>query len=125
MLIDTDVLIWFFRGNRRAAEAVDAADARTISVITYMELLQGVRDKGEMKTIKSFLADLRFRLLPLSENIGHRASIYLEEYGLAFAMHMADALIAATAVEHHEILLTGDRKHYKPIKELEKVVFRP
>ena len=125
MLVDTDVLIWVLRGNPKAARAVDAAPQRAVSVITYMELLQGARDKREVKTIKSFLADMQFRMLPLAENIGHRASIYLEEYGLSVAMTFADALIAAAAVEANEALLTANDKHYRPIKELQIKRFRP
>jgi predicted nucleic acid-binding protein len=125
VLFDTDVLIWVLRGRAKAADAVDAAEARAIAVVTYMELLQGARDSREVKAIKSFLADLKFRTLPLTENIGHRASIYMEEYGLSIAMSMADALIAATAIEANEKLITGNEKHYKAIKELQLVRFRP
>lgn len=125
MLFDTDVLIWVLRGNVKAAQAVDAAESRGLSVVAYMELLQGARDKREVKAIKSFLADMQFRMLPLTENIGHRASIYMEEYGLSASMSMADALIAATAIESNEQLLTGNDRHYKPIKELEVKRFRP
>ncbi len=124
MIIDTDVLIWVLRGNPKAARAVDRAHGRAISVVTYMELVQGARDKREMGAIKSFLADLRFGLLPLTENIGHRASIYMEEYGLSAGMTMAYALIGATAVECHEQLLTANVKHYKPIRELQIKTFR-
>ena len=80
MLFDTDVLIWALRGHRRAAVAIDSAESREVSVVNYMELLQGARDKRESKTIKSFLSDFAFRMLPLTENIGHRAAIYMEEY---------------------------------------------
>ena len=125
MIFDTDVLIWVFRGNAKAAKAVDAADARAISLVTYMELLQGARSKQEIKAIKGFLGDFQFRTLPLSENIGHRASIYMEEYGLSVGMSVADALIAATAVETHQQLLTGDQKHFKPINELARKTFKP
>lgn len=125
MLFDTDVLIWVLRGNAKAAKAVDAAESRAISVVTYMELLQGARDKSEMRQIKSFLADMRFGMLPLTENTGHRASIYMEEYGLSISMSMADALIAAAAVEANEVLLTGNDKHYKAVKELQIKRFRP
>ena len=124
MIIDTDVLIWVLRGNPKAARVIDNTDGRAISVVTYMELVQGARDKREMIAIKSFLADLQFALLPLTENIGHRASIYMEEYGLSGAMTMADALIGATAVECHQQLLTGNVKHFKAIRELQIKAFR-
>jgi len=125
MLFDTDVLIWVLRGNAKAARAVDAADDRAVSVVSYMELLQGARDKAEVRAVKSFLADLRFEMLPLTENIGHRALIYLEEYGLSIAMSMADALLAATAVETNCTLMTGNDKHYKAVKDLNIKRFRP
>lgn len=125
MIVDTDVLIWLLRGDANAARVVDAAPKRSISVVTYMELLQGARDKRELRAIKDSLVGLQFLLLPLTENIGHRASIYMEEYGLSGGMGMADALLAATAVEANDTLLTGNDKHYKRIKELDWTAFRP
>jgi len=125
MLFDTDVLIWALRGNLKAAGAIDGADDRCVLAVNYMELLQGARDKNEVRTLKSFLADMRFDVLPLTENIGHRATIYMEEYGLASGLNMADALIAAGAVENHQSLLTGNDKHYRAINELELTRFRP
>jgi predicted nucleic acid-binding protein len=125
MLLDTDILIWVFRGNEKVAKFVDSIEDRRISVITYMELIQGARNRRELKEIKDFLVDNGFEILPLSENIGHRASIYVEEYGLQMAMSVADAVIAATAVEHNQALSTGNRKHYRPIKDLNLKVIRP
>jgi len=125
MLFDTDVLIWVFRGNRKAAKVVEAASQRRLSVVGYMELLQGVRDKQEFKSIKDFLSDFAFELVPMNEQIGHRASIYMEEYALKTAICVADALIAATAVEARLTLCTGNRKHYRSINELQLKVFRP
>ncbi len=125
MLFDTDVLIWLMRGNDKAAKLVDGTEDRRISVITYMELLQGARNKQEIKTIKSFLSDFSFLMLPLSENIGHRAMIYVEMHGLKVGMYIADALIAATAVENGLALLTANQRHYRAIPDLDMKVFRP
>ena len=125
MLFDTDVLIWVFKGNEKAAKLVEATAERSLSIVTYMELLQGVRDKRELKAVRGFLSDFAFQALPLTENIGHRASIYMEEYALKVGMCMADALIAATAVENQFTLSTGNRRHYKPINDLDVKLFRP
>jgi len=125
MIFDTDVLTWYLRGNRKAARAVDAEDARSISLVSYMELLQGARNKQEAHAIKGFLKDFGFTTLPLSENIGYRASIYVEEYALAHAIGVADALVAATAVEECESLLSANTKHFRCIKELQLKQFRP
>ena len=125
MLFDTDVLIWYLRGNEKAARALEKADRRELSIISYMELLQGARNKREIKVIRGLLKDLDFESLPLTENIGHRASVYMEEYCLKVDMCLADALLAATAVENHLVFCTGNKKHYKPITEIQIQIFQP
>lgn len=125
MLFDTDVLIWYLRGNEKAAAVMERADNRQVSVISYMELIQGTKNKKEVRMIRSFLKDLAFEILPLTENIGHRASVYMEEYCLKAGMCLADALLASTAVENHLTLCTGNNKHYKSIAEMEMKTFRP
>ncbi len=124
MLFDTDVLIWVLRGSAKAAGFVDEARDRHLSVVTLMELLQGARDKRETRLIKKFVADLGFRTLPLTENIGHRAVVYMEEHGLSSGLRVADALIAATAAENSLTLCSGDRSHYRAISELVLKPFR-
>ncbi|MBI5816769.1 MAG: type II toxin-antitoxin system VapC family toxin [Nitrospinae bacterium] len=124
MIFDTDVLIWAFRGHKRAAVAIDRAKARHIAIVNYMELVQGAREKSEIRIIRSFLKDLGFDVLPLSENIGSRAVVYLEEYALKSGMRLADALIAATAVENQVPLCTANTKHFREISELELKSFR-
>jgi len=125
MLFDTDVLIWALRGNTRAAAVIDRADSLELSIVSYMELLRGTRNKRELHATKTTLANLNFQILPLSENIGHRASIYLEEYALKSNIGVADALIAATAVESHQPLCTANTKDYRVIGEIKLKVFRP
>ncbi len=124
MLFDTDVLIWYFRGNAKAAKVVEGDPAPVIGAISYMELVQGARDKRELKAIASFFAEMGIPVLPLTENIGHRATIYLEEHALKDGMAMADALIAATAMESGLVLCTGNFKHFRVIKDLTLDVFR-
>lgn len=125
MIFDTDVIIWALRGNKRATTAIDRAESLELSIVSYMELLHGVRDKKDLRLVKAFLVDLGFQIVPLSENIGHRASIYLEEYGLKSNLGVPDALIAATAVENDMALCSGNAKDYRGIAEVALKVFRP
>ncbi len=125
MLFDTDVFIWALRRNRKAARVLEAAELRAVSVVTYMELLQGARDRVELQSVQAFLLDLAVATLPLTENIGHRAAIYVEQHALKSGVRLADALVAATAVEGGLVLCSANRKHYRPIAELELKVFRP
>ena len=46
------------------------------------------------------------------------ASIYVEEYSLVHGISADDALIAATAIENNQILVSGNSKHYKPINDI-------
>ena len=124
MFFDTDVLIWAQRGNSKAADAIINAKERYISVVNYMELLQNAQNKKQHQVIKSFFKDFSFITLPLSENIGHRAAIYIEEYGLSSNLRVGDALIAATAVENNLELITANQKHFRVIKDLNLKVFR-
>lgn len=125
MLFDTDVLIWAFRGDSNAAREIDNAEERLISAVTYMELIQGARNKIEQKKIRSFLSDFDFQTLPVTENISHRATIFMEEYSLKSGICIADALIFATACEHSLILCSANKKHYKEIVLLETKEFKP
>jgi len=90
-----------------------------------MELLQGAKNKTQHKYVKEFIATFNFTVLPLTENIGHRASIYIEEYSLSSGMRSGDAIIAATAVENSLALSSSNTKHFKVVKELELKSFKP
>jgi predicted nucleic acid-binding protein len=125
VIFDTDILIWAQRGNSKAADLITKTDVLQISVFTYMELLQAASNKTQHKIIKDFLKVFNFTLLPLTEQIGHRALIYIEEYSLSHGTQAGDAVIAATAVEQNAELVTSNQKHFRMIKELKLLVFKP
>jgi len=125
MLIDTDVLIWLFRGRDSACKAIQKCDAVELSAISYMELVQGMRDKNEFQLLRQTIHEREWGILPLSENISHRAMVYIENYALSDGLQLADALIAASAVESGSVLMTANIKHYKVIPEIELTRYRP
>ena len=125
MIFDSDVMIWAFRGNRKALRSIDDADVRSISSVTYMELLQGVRNKVEMREMKRFLSKLSFSTLPITANVSNRAVAILEETALKSDLGVCDALIFATACETGETLLSGNKKHFKEVALLNAKEFKP
>ncbi len=125
MIFDTDIFIWVQRGNEKAARLMEKVEDRYLSIQTYMELLQSAKDKEQHKYVKDFISSFNFVVLPFTENIGHRASIYIEEYTLSSNLRAGDAIIAATAVENNLTLVSSNTEHFKAIKDLKLKIFKP
>lgn len=124
MLIDTDVLIWYLRGNKKAARQIEKHTPIQLSAVTYMELVPGMRNKQELQALRRTVKEYRWKVIPLNEDITHRAMIYIEDHFLGHSLRMADALIAATAVEYGLEVLTANDKHYRAVNELTIKIFR-
>jgi hypothetical protein len=90
-----------------------------------MELVQGMRDKAELRQLKRTLKQWNVKTIYMNEEISALALFYVEEYFLSHSMQLADALIGATCSNYGLKLCTANDKHYKIIKELDIVVFRP
>ena len=125
MLIDTDVLIWFLRGRRSARVAIVECPSVELSAVTYMELAQGVRDKEELRMLRQTIRLNEWRVLPVTEDISYRATMYVENYSLSDGVRLADALIAASAVQAGLVLLTANSRHYRCIPDLALEQYRP
>ena len=123
MIFDTDVLIWALRKRPSALDAIDAAERRLVSVASRLELLQGVRDKRELKLLEVFLRD--FEIIPLSGAIGTTAVRVMEHVALKTQLSPIDSLIAATAIDVGETLCTANVKHFKAVPELQLCPYNP
>jgi len=125
MLVDTDVLIWHLRGNPKATQQLDRLQPLTISAITYMELLQGIRNRSELLALQKSLTLRHTEQLPVTPAITTRATGFMEALALSHGLQLADALIAATALEHGFAVLTANTKHFAPIQGLRVEPFEP
>lgn len=125
MLFDTDVFIWVQRGNTKAANLMERAEKRFLSAQTYMELLQGAQNKKQHQQTKEFLRTYDFTVIQFTENIGHRACVYIEEYALSTGLRAGDAIVAATATENSLTLVTSNAKHFRSIRDLTLKAFLP
>ena len=52
MLVDTDVLIWHLRGYRQATRRLDEFANLTLSAMSYLELIQGMRNRAELIAVQ-------------------------------------------------------------------------
>jgi predicted nucleic acid-binding protein len=125
MIFDSDVLIWFLRGDSGAAHFIQSEPDRLISVVSLMELIQGARSKAEVAAIRGFLAEHDVRVLAINESISYSAAALIEEHAQKNGLQIADALIAATAKEHGAALATGNIRHFRPVHGLTLKAFRP
>ena len=101
LLVDADVLVWFLRGWLSARQASESCAAVELSTIAYVDLVQGVRNKAELGALRRTVRVNGWRILPLTEAIGHRAT-----------------LAGST-------LLTANEKHYRCVPEPSLAIFAP
>ncbi len=124
MLVDTDVFIWHLRGYPTATQRLDQLESLQLSAVTYLELLQGMRNRDEMRALQKSLSKRNAEQLPLTPAITERAVELMETFTLSHGMQLGDALIAATALEHQLTVLTGNVKHFQAIEPLTVKPFR-
>lgn len=118
MIVDTDVLIWYSRGHQKAIDTIHSLDRFSISVVSYIEIIQGVRNKKELNAFKKALGILSAQVLQIDEAVSTKAMFYIEQYALSHSMELADALIGASAVVKQIPLITGNQRHYKHLPEI-------
>jgi predicted nucleic acid-binding protein len=123
-LVDTDVFIWYLRGNEKARELFHSIDF-AISSVTYMELIQGMRDKKELKSLQKMISSWEIKVIYIDEDISAKALFLMEEYFLSNTMQLADSLIGATCAKYGLNLITANDKYYKVLKDLDIEIFRP
>jgi len=119
ILIDSDIVIEVLRGRDQAILAQWSVLAASpspilISPITVAEIGAGAL-AGELPAIARFFAPLT--CIDLDQKIGRLAGEYLRRYSKSHSLKIADALIAASAVQNQAALWTRNRKHY-PMPDL-------
>jgi predicted nucleic acid-binding protein len=110
IIIDTDILIDVGRGDQIAIDCLQRIEKQfqlAISVVTQMELIIGCRNKVELNKLEKFFQ--HFQCLKLTEQISDRAVNLLGQYRLSHGLLIADALIAATALEYDAEFITKNQ----------------
>jgi predicted nucleic acid-binding protein len=111
LVVDTDVLVDYLRGQTAAAEWLESQSADVmVSAITVAELFAGIKGERESRIVDRFL--LAFVVLPATEEIARLAGQFRRDYGPSHGTGLADALIAATAAVSGALLATSNRRHF-------------
>jgi predicted nucleic acid-binding protein len=106
VLVDTDIFIDHLRG---ASELTPGRHRLHYSVITRAELFA-----GSTATNLSMQLLAPFKEVAVDRAIAERAGRVVREFGL----RLPDAIIAATALEHHLQLATRNRKDFDTVRGL-------
>ncbi len=123
-LIDTDILVDIGRNVQDTVNLIDELEKQTtlaISVVTQMELIVGCQSKQELRLCEKFLT--RFEIIKLNELISSSAVELLRNYRLSHGLLIADALIAATAIQLNLPFISKNRRDYRFISSLNLLEF--
>lgn len=106
VLVDTDILSEFLRGNTTVIEKVEqyleTYDALNLSIITYYEILNGLLYKDAKKQLKKFTEFIELnKVLPLTMRATRMAAeIYADLRKKGKPIGHTDSLIAGIALAH-------------------------
>jgi len=119
-LLDTDIVVSFLRGKRKAGEMLDKLGDESeisISIITYGELVYGANKaedyETEMDKLEGLLQGARIGITKMTEAtmlIYGRVRKQLERKGQR--VDDFDLLIGANAIENELFLVTDNEKHF-------------
>jgi predicted nucleic acid-binding protein len=123
ILLDTDILVDFFRGHNGAMAFVNANASRIIlSCIVVAELYAGVKNGVEQVALDNFVS--LFRVVPVSTEIAKVGGLYKRDYGKSHGIGLADAILAASAEAENADLKTLNTKHYPMLKNLKPIYYK-
>jgi predicted nucleic acid-binding protein len=112
MRVDTDAMLRHLHGYPQATRRLDELSALTLSAVSDLAVLQGMRNKTELVTVKEMSQQRAAALLPVSEAITQRAIELTEAITSRHWPQMGDALIAANALVHGPPVRTAGVKHF-------------
>ena len=124
MLIDTDILSRFFRGDVRVVAAitryVSVHQTLHISIISQYEILSGLYHKDAQQQLKRFLEFLpTVNVLPLTqEAIEQAAQCYAQTRKLGTPVDDMDLLIAGIALANNMGVATHNMAHFSKLPQL-------
>jgi predicted nucleic acid-binding protein len=112
ILCDTNIFIAWFRGDLETRTRLEHIGLEHILIpsVTFMELLQGTRNKTESLQLKKKLK--AYHIIHFNEITSRLAIELIEQFRLSHGLLIPDAIIAATAISFNLKLFTYNRKDF-------------
>lgn len=112
-LIDTDILIWVLRGNKKCEEFLQDLkdkDSLSISTITIAEIYKNIYPSEILKT-ENVISELQ--TWDVTPDVAKQGGLYWQEYVPQLKnLNLTDCLIAATASVNDLTLVSLNTKHF-------------
>jgi len=124
-LLDTDILSLFFRNHPQVLHCcnlyLQEYRQLSFSLITYYEILSGLKHRDAQKQLDKFLEFSRLNqiLLLTEESVTTSAKIYADLRKQGTPLDDIDLLIAGVAIANNLVLITHNQKHFSKIEGLE------
>ena len=117
-LVDTDILIWVLRGDKKYEELLQNLKDKgplSISTITIAEIYKNIYPSEIVKT-ENVLDE--FLIWDVTKSIAKQAGLYWQQYSKQFKnLSLTDCLIAATANINNLTLVSLNAKHF-PMEDI-------
>ena len=123
-LVDTDILSFYFKGDSKVFDKFNdylkEFDVINVSIITYYEILGGLKFKKAERQIKEFEEFVSNNtIIHISEQSAKLSGdIYADLRQKGITIGTSDILIAGIAIENELTLVTNNERHYESIKGL-------
>ncbi len=117
-LFDTNILIDFLNGISEAKKEIESYRHRSISRISWMEVMVGAENEKDQKSAREFLE--AFKMIEIDQEIAEEGVRIRQKEKI----RLPDALIAATAQVHHCLLVTRNSKDFDPRKPWVRIPYK-
>jgi hypothetical protein len=105
-VLDSTIVIDHLNGIAAAMAVIEASEAPAISVVTWIEVVAGLRDPASELRGRELLST--FAVMPLSEGVAEETARIRRERRLK----LPDAIIWATARHHGLVLVTRNTRDF-------------
>ena len=122
--LDTNIITAFLKNDLRVVQRVsdylELFEKLTINIISYYEILRGLKDLGNEEKLKRFEGFIQENELVSirKETVEKAGEIYAYLKKEGNLIEDADILMASTAIVEDLVLITNNIKHFKRVKGL-------
>ena len=122
--LDTNIITAFLKNDlrvvRKVSDYLEFFDKLTINIISYYEILRGLKDLGNVEKLRKFDEFIQESELVYikRETIEKAAEIYVNLKKQGKLLEDADILMASIAIVEDLVLITNNIKHFKRVKGL-------